>query len=271
VVSGADLGHDIPVLFNAVGGTGIGGLPAPIREAARERLERAAFLSVRDPQTKEALDAWGLSVEVRLAPDCGVLVAELLPATAAADQASDATRRTVDGLRQGYLVFQAGRYPAWGLATVLAGQLRDIHRQTGLALLLLPLGQAPGHEDLVPLRSIAQRLRDLPVKLLPDPDIDDIALAIANAALFVGSSLHGNLTALAYGVPHVGFGARVAKLDHVLRTWDPTCPDGTVEADRIAAAALAAMRLDRETLTAARASAAASARKTSEDVAKFLG
>jgi len=241
VVSGTDLGHDIPVLFNAVGGTGIGRLPAPLIEAARTRLERAALLSVRDPQTKAALEGWDLPVEVRLAPDCGVLVAELWPGETAADKASDDARRTVDGLGGRYLVFQVGRYPAWRLVPLLAEQLREIHQGTGLAILLLPLGQASGHEDLVPLRSIAGRLRDLPVTLLSSPDVGDIVFAIAKAALFVGSSLHGNLTALAFGVPHVGFGARVAKLDQVLRTWDAACPEGTVNPERIAAAAVAAI------------------------------
>jgi hypothetical protein len=243
VVSGEDLGHDVPVLYNGVGGTGVDRLPAPLLEAARARLERAAFLSVRDPQTKAALDGWGLPVEVHLAPDCGPLVAKLWPGEAAADQASDVARRAVDDLGDGYLVFQVGRYPAWGLVPQLAEQLREIHRETGLAILLLPLGQAPGHEDVVPLERISGLLGDLPVTVLSSPDVADIVFAIANAGLFVGSSLHGNLTALAYGVPHVGFGARVAKLDQVLRTWDSTCPQGTVAPDRVAAQAIGAIEI----------------------------
>ncbi len=241
VVDGSDLGVEVPVLFNGVGGIGIDRLPGPLLEAARARLARATFLSVRDPQTKAALDGWGLPVDVRLTPDCGALVAELWPEAAAGARASDAARRAVDGLGDRHLVFQVGRYPAWGLAPLLAGQLREIHRETGLSILLLPLGQAPGHEDLVPLRSIARRLRDLPVTLLESPHVGDIVFAIASSALFVGSSLHGNLTALAYRVPHVGFGARVAKLDQALRTWDPTCPVGTVEAHTIATTARAAI------------------------------
>lgn len=270
LVDGSDLGHDVPVLYNAVGGTGIGGLPAPLHEAARARLARAAFVSVRDPRTKAALDAWDLRVDVRLAPDCGALVAELLPVTAAADQASNTARHAVSGLGDRYLVFQTGRYPAWGLSPVLAGQLREIHRETGLAILLLPLGQAPGHEDVVPLERISGLLRDLPVALLPSPDVADIVFAIANAALFVGSSLHGNLTALAFGVPHVGFGARVAKLDQVLRTWDATCPEGTVEPSRIAASAQSIMRLEEATLAAARRHAATAANDAIEDIARVL-
>jgi len=64
------------------------------------------------------------------------------------------------------------------------------------------------------------------LELLHNPDPADILTAIAGVRLSAGSSLHGNLVALAYGVPHVGFGERVRKLDLVLRTWDPTSPDG---------------------------------------------
>ena len=270
VIDGSDLGVEVPVLYNAVGGIGIDRLPAPLVTAARERLSRASYLSVRDPRTKAALDGWGLPFEVHLAPDCGVLVSQLWPdAKAAAFSPGDA-RRTIDRFGGRYLVFQVGRYPAWGLGSILAGQLREIHRDSGLSILLLPLGQASGHDDIFPLRAIAGRLRDLPVTLLASPDVADIVHLIANAALFVGSSLHGNLTALAFGVPHVGFGPRVAKLDQVLRAWDPICPDGAVQPDRIAAAARSAIGIEGDTLATAPADATAAARRMVENVAASL-
>ena len=40
--------------------------------------------------------------------------------------------------------------------------------------------------------------------------------------------------ALVYGVPHVGFGERVPKLDLMMRTWDPAAPDGAADPEVIA-------------------------------------
>ena len=117
----------------------------------------------------------------------------------------------------------------------------------------------------MPLRRVAGRLDGVPVELLPHQDVDDILAAIAGARLFVGSSLHGNLIALAYGVPHVGFGARVRKLDFMLRTWDPTSPEGAVEPASIAERCLQALAADRaglpENITELRATARASFEK----------
>jgi len=219
VVDADDLGCDTPILYNAVGGLGVDRLPARLKDAAARRLARAKHLSVRDAETKQILDTWDLPVRTRLAPDSAALIAELFPKKRLLDGTSERLRNVLAKLVRPYLVFQVGRYPAIGRLPTLAAQLRRIHLQSGLAILLLPLGQAPGHEDIAPLRRITRKLRDLPIQLIHSPDVTEILSAIAGAALFIGSSLHGNLTAMVYGVPHVGFGARVHKLDHFLRQW----------------------------------------------------
>jgi len=244
VLDAGDLGQDAPVVYNGVGGVGLGGLPGPLRDAARARLARAAFLGVRDPETRDDLKGWNLGLDIRLTPDSAVLVSEVFPKEGLLGQASETTRAALGRFRTGYVVFQTGRYPAWGRVGALADQIREIHRETGLGVVLLPLGQAAGHEDRAPLRRIARLLGDLPVELLDRPDVDDILAAIAGAQLFVGSSLHGNLTALVYGVPHVGFGERVRKLDLMLRTWDPTSPEGAAGVGSIAERGLRAIAAD---------------------------
>jgi polysaccharide pyruvyl transferase WcaK-like protein len=137
---------------------------------------------------------------------------------------------------------------------ILAEQLRKIHLETGFGVLLLPLGQAAGHEDNEPLQKIAGLLEDVPAEHIPSPDVADTLACIAGARLFVGSSLHGNLMALVYGVPHVGFGERVRKLDLMLRTWDPTRPNGATLPSAIAADALKVLEGDQQVLTRAASS-----------------
>jgi hypothetical protein len=241
VLDAGDLGHDGPVSYNAVGGIGVGRLPKPLREEARIRLHSAAYIGVRDPETKADLERWDLPVEVNLTPDSAVLAPEAFPLAELLPTASETTRAVLSRLGPDYLVLQVGRYPAWGRVPVLADQIRKIHRETGFGILLLPLGQAAGHEDRAPLEKIGGLLEDLPVELLPQPDVNDILISIANARLFVGSSLHGNLMALVYGVPHVGFGERVPKLDLMMRTWDPAAPEGAAVPGEIAKQALRAV------------------------------
>jgi hypothetical protein len=270
VLDAGDLGQDAPVSYNGVGGIGVGGLPGPLLEGARERLSRAAFLGVRDPETRDDLEGWKLPIDVRLTPDSAVLVSGVFPKEGLIGRVSETTRAALARLRGGYVAFQTGRYPAWGRVVVLADQIREIQRETGLGVVLLPLGQAAGHEDLAPLRRIARVLGDLPVELLARPDVDDILAAIAGARLFVGSSLHGNLMALVYGVPHVGFEKRVRKLDLMLRTWDPTSPEGAVRLESIAERGLRALAADHADLTEELAELRATARTSFEKQARLL-
>ena len=251
VFDAGDLGVDAPVSFNGVGGIGLDRLPTALRSAARTRLSRAAFLGVRDPATKSALDGWDLPLDPCLTPDPAVLVAEAFPKEGLLPRASETARHVLSKLGSSYLVFQVGRYQAWGRVSLLAEKIRAIHRETGLGVLLLPLGQAPGHEDQVALRQISGLLEGLPVESFPRANVHDILTAISHARLFIGSSLHGNLTALVYGVPHVGFGERVPKLDLMLRTWDETSPDGAADLVSIADHGLRVLNDDSAHLPAA--------------------
>jgi hypothetical protein len=254
VLTAGDVGSDCPVAYNAVGGIGLARLPKRLREAARDRLRDAAYLAVRDPETKGALDRLGLAFEVDLTPDSAVLAPEVCPKEGLFSSASETTRAVLRRLNGRYIAFQAGRYPAWGKVAILAEQLRKIHLETGFGVLLLPLGQAAGHEDNEPLQKIAGLLEDVPAEHIPSPDVADTLACIAGARLFVGSSLHGNLMALVYGVPHVGFGERVRKLDLMLRTWDPTRPNGATLPSAIAADALKVLEGDQQVLTRAASS-----------------
>lgn len=238
VIDAADVGHDVPVVYNAVGGTGLATLPEPLRQAARERLARASLLAVRDPETRGAVEAWGIAST--LVPDTAVLVSEMWPADELPARASRRVRGQLARFGDGFLAFQTGRYPAWGQVDVMARQLRRIHADTGLGIVLLAVGQASGHDDAVPLGRIASRLDGVPLELIAAPDVPEILHAIAKARLFIGSSLHGNLTALAYGVPHVGFGERVPKLDLYLRTWEDS-GTGVAPTRRLAERAVAAL------------------------------
>ena len=49
--------------------------------------------------------------------------------------------------------------------------------------------------------------------------VDSIAL-IAHACVFAGTSLHGNITAMSYGVPHFALHPKVEKLKLFLQKWD---------------------------------------------------
>ena len=87
-----------------------------------------------------------------------------------------------------------------------------------LGICLCPIGTASGHSDDIALAKIYNLLkRKDNVLLVTFPNIYDIMWLIKHSALYVGTSLHGTITALSFGVPFVAHGP--LKLKNYLETW----------------------------------------------------
>ena len=99
--------------------------------------------------------------------------------------------------------------------------LEAIHQQHGLRALLLPIGRYVGLDDQIALRGILDVIRT-PADIVSDQaSIWEIMAVLASARLFVGTSLHGNVTSQSFAVPHIGLKYdKVSKLDHYLGSWD---------------------------------------------------
>ena len=85
----------------------------------------------------------------------------------------------------------------------LAEQLRGIAERSGLCPVILPINYC--HEDIRAAELLCAQLQGLEkryasFKMQPP----EIMALIAGASLFIGTSLHGNLTAISYGVRAIG-------------------------------------------------------------------
>ena len=43
---------------------------------------------------------------------------------------------------------------------------------------------------------------------------------ISNSIFFAGTSLHGNITSMAFAVRHIGLNKKITKLNEYLKTWE---------------------------------------------------
>jgi hypothetical protein len=215
-VPDASTGTDgLEVAYNAVGGIAIDRLDARSRRWLTQSLQRARHLSVRDRTTLRQLADLAPGINAGVSADSGILVADLFPV---AELASLAIARTLaERFSSGYMVFQSARYLAEPKLSGIVEQLRSIARSQRLGLVLLPLGLAAEHEDQVVLEQVAAQL---PEAWMPGSlRLSEMLAVIAGARLFAGTSLHGNITAIAYAVPHIGLTDRVPKLTAYLDTW----------------------------------------------------
>ncbi|MFK8397003.1 polysaccharide pyruvyl transferase family protein [Pseudomonas sp. BGr12] len=121
-----------------------------------------------------------------------------------------------------YFVFQAAKRYIQSEIDNIVRQLIFIQETSGKAILLLPIGRATGHEDHIVLFEIFKRIREKnpSVYFQNSPHILDIMASLAMSKGYIGTSLHGAITAYSYGVKVCGINTRkVRKLGSFLETW----------------------------------------------------
>jgi hypothetical protein len=190
---GGELERQCPVAWHAVG------VPfefdAAEAKRVREALASKRYLSVPDAISRERLRATGTEQEVVLVPDPIVLIKRLIPA--------ETLRKRLDYLRA------VGGYPAEEHPLVLqgsaeiAGHVEQFARALNPAVPIVLAALAPVRGDAEFADALASRIDGPAYRLSTEVTLEDLVAAIANARAFVGSSLHGYLTALAFGIPSV--------------------------------------------------------------------
>ena len=213
------------LIFNAVGGVEWASLTAAQRGEVLAALKSADWVSVRDRLTQAAMRAEG--VEAGLCPDPAVMVVEcfgdLIDQHRQRGEVGKITRR----FPQGYLACQFGTEFADDVTLIeLARGLASVCTETGFRLVLFRAGAAPWHDSLEPYDRLQAKLPAGTAHIFESLHLWDICALIAGSRGFCGSSLHGRIVALAYGLPRVSLiapqqGARPSKTAAFAETWEP--------------------------------------------------
>jgi len=192
---GPRLEIDCPVVWHGVG------VPWVMGDAEAERIRVALadrpYVTVRDRHSAERLVKAGVDRPVEVVPDSGLLMERIMPA--------GSLQARLDGLRR------AGGYPPPGSAVlVVQGAELVLPQLAGVAaavaawegeVVIVATGRCRGDNVFADALEAAVARR---VWRLPDgAAVEDLAAAIAGGDLFLGSSLHGAITALAYGRPWI--------------------------------------------------------------------
>jgi polysaccharide pyruvyl transferase WcaK-like protein len=180
---GPALEANCPVVWH-----GLGVSVEPTGEQAarlRDALAHRPYVTVRDEGSRARLERAGVA-DVAVVPDSALLLPRLLPP-------SSRRRRTV--------VIQGCDLLAPYADDVAAGLVPWFDRHPDHVPVLLETGRGRGDADFAD--AITPLLGRPSYRVPATASVEDIAAVIAEAAAFVGSSLHGSITALAYGRPFV--------------------------------------------------------------------
>lgn len=85
-------------------------------------------------------------------------------------------------------------------------------------VVLLPIGYASGHDDVIFLSDV-QRLTKKNTTLFDDLNVWEIMYVLAKSNSFFGTSLHGVITAMSFGIPHFCINSDIKKITSFLETW----------------------------------------------------
>lgn len=167
----------------------------------REALAARVYSAVRDEKSRARLEMAGVNTEISVVPDSAFLLTRLFP--------QDLLRTRVDQLRHlGWyptgkhaLVIQGRRYMIPSIP-ILADQIAGLlDRRSDLVPVLIATG--PCHGDHEFADALAATLR-IPSHRLPESAlVEDLVAAIWGSQGFIGTSLHGNITAFCFDKPHV--------------------------------------------------------------------
>ena len=161
----------------------------------RDALERRPYVTVRDEGSLARLRRAGVRSDVEVVPDSVLFLPRLFGVVEVEERVAALRARGLYPDRPP-LVVQGTAALAPQAATIAAALERG---RGDTPLLLLATGPALG--DGLFLDELEARLPGPVQRLPPRAELEDIAAAIHSSAGFVGSSLHGSITAVAYGRP----------------------------------------------------------------------
>jgi polysaccharide pyruvyl transferase WcaK-like protein len=182
--------EQIPLIFNAPGVQQPDLATSTARDVATEALSAAAYLTVRDEPSANVLRQLGLDPEI--VPDTALLVGSLW---------SDVELRAEkEAIAPGpTLTVHIKRRTLVEPPDEVACAIDDLAETLNARPVLVAIGRC--HGDHIAQREIAARMRSQPVVLAQPASVRQVAALIGESVAYVGASLHGLITAVAFGRP----------------------------------------------------------------------
>lgn len=169
------------------------------RDDVKRVLDQARFIYLRDGQSAEKLRRAGVKSKVHVAPDLAMTLSDQFDREELVCRGYETLSRLGIDKGQRFLCFQCQPYPGFDDDEIIR-QCRQYQERKSAPVVLLPIGFT--HRDNEYLKNLALRSGGT-LKYVNVHSIRDIMAIIASSDVFVGTSLHGNITALSFGIPHL--------------------------------------------------------------------
>jgi polysaccharide pyruvyl transferase WcaK-like protein len=182
------------------------------KNRVRDVMEDAAFLSVRDRQSREKLLAAGVTRVIHAVPDLIMTLSDYYDPATERSKGQLLLRRFGVDTGKKIVCFQCMPHAGEPMDEIVS-QLSRYRERAGVEIVLLPLGYC--HSDDRFLKRLSRESEGV-FRYIGVRSIFDMLSVLAASDLFIGTSMHGNITALSYGIPHLFGPIRVDKAEGFL-------------------------------------------------------
>ncbi len=214
LISKESLGKVNGVFYNSIGASGAN-KSAFEKYKSLEEVKFIDYFSVRDSISFENFK--NVAKNPVLTPDSAILLSNYFKLDNIVENLSNNVKTFVNDLgKKNFIFFQINKETYLFNKENILRTLEEFHNKYDVHICLCPIGFASKHSDQHALESIHQNLRT-PNTFFPDVNIWDILYLIANSKIYLGTSLHGVITAMSYNVPYLGYS--ISKVENYLKTW----------------------------------------------------
>ncbi|WP_299251622.1 polysaccharide pyruvyl transferase family protein [uncultured Lacinutrix sp.] len=217
--------NNADVLYNAVGGAFFGSKESDYNKAIIKRLNASKYISVRDKRTSDSLKKYG--VKSKVSPDSALIMSDYFPTK----ELENLISIVKTNLPKKYVFIQMGKGKSPKDFLSFSKELEIQLKKTNLEAILCPIGLASLHEDDVELKKL-EKFSDI-FHLVYPKNIYDIMYLIAESDCYLGTSLHGLITAQSYNKPFIPLNKKIRKTDYYCKTWAEKVSSGCLDYNEI--------------------------------------
>lgn len=200
------------IVYNALGGSRLLESNVLKSRKVQDILSSVDVLSVRDDDTSVALSQY--NIKNCICPDTAIIMSDVFSEQKLRKHLSV----NIQDFSDDYIFFQGNSETWTGKYELAVQQIEELHKKNGIKICLCPIGTALGHGDDVALGHISEKILDKEsYVLVSNPNLFDIMWLIKHSQMYVGTSLHGVITAMSFGVPFVGYGSKKQKV--FIKKW----------------------------------------------------
>ena len=211
--------------YISVGGQFNKSMTSSKRKEIKSILKKTKSLTVRDLRTFESLR--NENVECKLIPDSAILMSKMYNMNDLKSLASIA----IKDFNFPFIYLQVAVDKGPEDLHLFVDKMSKAANDHSLKIICCPIGLASGHDDHIILKQMIDLNPDW--QYIHPKNIYDIMLLIASSKLYVGTSLHGAITAFSFGVPIVPLNKKIKKLDSFVSTWTKDVYINSIEYNQV--------------------------------------